>query len=117
MSYRFHRPRYDTATLFSIPVKTQPMPSNKTIAVAPIATGALLAGTAIRAVARHGLEIWTGLAIAGGLSAVGVGLGVLTGRGGFDTDDDSEGRDDWTTAALGGLALTCVAVGAGIALA
>ncbi|RLM64213.1 hypothetical protein [Halorubrum sp. Atlit-26R] len=92
------------------------MPSNKTTAAAPIATGVLLAGTAAREVVQHGPEIWTGLALAGGLSAVVVGLGVLTGRGGFDSTDNSDGRDDRSTVALAGLALTCVAVGAGIAL-
>jgi len=44
------------------------MPSNKTTAAAPIATGVLLAGTAAREVARHGLELWTTLALVGGLS-------------------------------------------------
>ena len=53
------------------------MPSDRTTAAAPIATGVLLAGTAARAVTQHGLEIWTALAFAGGLSAVAVGLGVL----------------------------------------
>ena len=92
------------------------MPSNKATAAAPIATGVLLAGTAVREVAQHGLEIWTTLALAGGLSAVAVGLGVLTGVSGFDSDDDPDGHRDWTTVALASLALTCVAVGAGIAL-
>ena len=50
-----------------------------------------------------------------GLSAVAVGLGVLTGRG-FDSDDDLDGHHNRTTAALAGLALTCIAVGAGITL-
>ncbi len=94
------------------------MPSNKATAAAPIATGVLLAGTAAREVAQHGLEIWTTLALAGGLSAVAVGLGVLTGLRGFDSDeDDLDGYRDQTTVALAGLALTCVAVGVGIALA
>ncbi|WP_049897294.1 hypothetical protein [Halorubrum distributum] len=92
------------------------MPSNKATAAAPIATGILLAGTAVREVAQHGLEIWTMLALAGGLSAVAVGLGVLTGVSGFESDDDLDGHRDWTTAALASLALTCVAVGAGFAL-
>lgn len=92
------------------------MPSNKTTAAAPIATGLLLAGTVTREIALHGVGIWTGLALAGGLSAVGVGLGVLTGRGGFDSNDGSSGDDDRSTVALAGLALTCVAVGAGIAI-
>ena len=48
------------------------MPSNKTIAVAPIATGVLLAGTAAQEVAQHGLEMSTTPALAGGLSAVAV---------------------------------------------
>ena len=91
------------------------MPSKKTTAAAPIATGVLLAGTAAREIAQHGLELWTTLALAGGLSAVAVGLGVLTGRG-FDSDDDIDGHRNRTTAALAGLALTCIAVGAGIAL-
>jgi hypothetical protein len=91
------------------------MPSNKATAAAPIATGVLLAGTATREVAQHGLELWTTLALAGGLSAVAVGLGVLTGRG-FDSDD-RDGHHDRTTVALVGLALTSLAVGAGIALA
>ncbi|WP_066416735.1 hypothetical protein [Halorubrum aethiopicum] len=94
------------------------MPSNEATAAAPIATGVLLAGTATREVAQHGLELWTTLALAGGLSAVAVGLGVLTGLGGFDSDDDDlDGRHDRTTVALVGLALTSLAVGAGIALA
>ena len=92
------------------------MPSNKATAVAPIATGVLLAGTAAREVAQHGIEIWAGFALAGGLSAVAVGLGVLTGRGGFDSNDDFDGHRDRTTVALASLALTCVAVSAGIAL-
>ena len=92
------------------------MPSNKATATAPIATGVLLAGTAAREVAQHGLELWTALALAGGLSAVAVGLGVLTGRG-FDSDDDLDGYQDRTTVALVGLAVTSLAVGAGIALA
>mgnify|MGYP000156245777 FL=1 len=92
------------------------MPSNKATAAAPIATGVLLAGTATREVAQHGLELWTTLALAGGLSAVAVGLGVLTGRG-FDADDGRDGHHDRTTVALVGLALTSLAVGAGIALA
>jgi len=93
------------------------MPSNKATAAAPIATGVLLAGTAAREVTQHGLESWTTLALAGGLSAVAVGLGVLTGFGGFDPDDDVDGYRGRTTVALAGLALTCVAVGVGIALA
>jgi len=93
------------------------MPSNKATAAAPITTGVLLAGTAAREVAQTGLEIWTTLALAGGLSAVAVGLGVLTGLGGFDSDDDLDGHHDRTTVALAGLALTSIAVGAGIALA
>jgi hypothetical protein len=93
------------------------MPSNKATAAAPIATGALLAGTAAREVAQHGPDIWTTLALGGGLSAVAVGLGVLTGLGGFGSDDDFDGRYDRTTVALVSLALTSLAVGAGIALA
>jgi hypothetical protein len=92
------------------------MPSNKATAAAPIATGVLLAGTAAREVAQHGLEIWTTLALVGGLSGVAVGLGVLTSFSGFDSDDDRDGHRDRTTVALAGLALTCVAVGSGIAL-
>jgi len=92
------------------------MPSNKATAAAPIATGVLLAGTAAREVAQHGLELWTALALAGGLSAVAVGLGVLTDRG-FDSGDDLDGHHDRTTVALVGLAVTSFAVGAGIALA
>jgi hypothetical protein len=92
------------------------MPSNKATAAAPLATGVLLAGTAGRDVALHGIELWAGLALAGGVSAVAVGLGVLTGRGGFDATDTVDGHRDRTTLALAGLALTCVAVGAGIAL-
>jgi hypothetical protein len=92
------------------------MPSTKATAAAPIAAGILLAGTAAREVAQHGLEIWTALALAGGLSAVAVGLGVLTGLGGFASDDDLDGHHDRTTVALAGIALTSVAVGAGIAL-
>jgi len=93
------------------------MPSNKATAAAPIATGVLLAGTAAREVAQHGLEIWTALALTGGLSAVAVGLGVLTDFREFDSDDDLNGNHDRTTVALAGLTLTCVAVGAWIALA
>ncbi len=93
------------------------MPSNKTIAAPPIATGVLLTWTAAREVAQHGLEIWTTLALVGGLSAVAVGLGVLTGLNGFDSDDDIGGYRDQATIALAGLALTCGAVSAGIALA
>jgi hypothetical protein len=92
------------------------MPSNRATAAAPIATGVFLAGTAAQEVAQNGLEIWTALALAGGLSAVTVGLGVLIGRNKFDSDDD-DGHYDRTTVALVGLALTSVAVGAGIALA
>ena len=91
------------------------MPSKKAIAAAQITTGVLLAGTAAREVAQYGFEIWTVLALAGGLSAVAVGLSVLTGLSGFDFDD-FDGNRDWTTVALASLALTCVAVGAGIAL-
>lgn len=93
------------------------MPSKETTAAAPIATGALLAGAAAREVAQHGLEIWTTLGLAGGLSAVAVGLGVLTGLGEFDSADDIDGYRDQTTVALAGLALTCGAVSAGIVLA
>ena len=92
------------------------MPSNAATATAPTTTGVLLAGTAAREVVRHGFELWTTLALAGGLSAVAVGFGVLTGLGGFDSDDD-DGYRDRTAVALAGLALTCVAVGAGLALA
>lgn len=92
------------------------MPSYKKTGVAPIATGVLLVGMAAREVAQQGLEIWTTLALAGGLSAVAVGLGVLTGLGGFDSDDDRDGHRDGTTVALASLALTCFAVAAGIAL-
>jgi hypothetical protein len=109
--------RYDTATLLRISFKIRPMPSNKTTAVAPIATGVLLAGTAARGVAQHGLELWTTLALAGGLSAVAVGLGVLGGFSGFDSNADPDRYRNPTTVALAGLALTCVAVSAGIALA
>jgi|GEM_PF-1022105 len=93
------------------------MPSNKAVGAAPIATGVLLAGTATRSVAQHGFELWTALALAGGLSAVAVGVGVLTGRSEFGPDDTDEGVDRATTVALAGLAVTSVAVGAGIALA
>ncbi|WP_049901909.1 hypothetical protein [Halorubrum distributum] len=93
------------------------MPSNNATAAAPIATGVLLAGTALREAAQHGLEIWMTLALVGGLSAVAVGLGVLTGGSGFDSDDDLDGDRDWTTVALAGLALMSIAVGTGIALA
>ena len=91
------------------------MPSNKATAAAPIATGILLAGTATREVAQHGLELWTVLALAGGLSAVAVGLGVLTGFSVFDSDGP-DGHRDRTTVALTGLALTSVSVGVGIAV-
>jgi hypothetical protein len=93
------------------------MPSNKATAAAPIATGVLLAGTAAREVAQHGLEIWTALALTGGLSAVAVGLGVLTDFRELDSDDDLDGDRNQTTVALVCLALTCVAVGAWIAVA
>lgn len=93
------------------------MPSNKTTGAAPIATGVLLAGSAAREVAQHGLERWTTLALVGGLSAVAVGVGVLTGRGGFDADGSDDRRDRTTTVALAGLALASVAVGAAVALA
>jgi hypothetical protein len=92
------------------------MPSDKVTAAAPVVTGVLLAGTATREVAQNGLEIWTTLALVGGFSAVAVGLGVLTGLSGFDSDDDLNGHYDRTTVALAGLALTSIAVGAGIAL-
>jgi hypothetical protein len=92
------------------------MPSTKATAAAPIATGALLAGTATREVVQNGFEIWTTLALAGGLSAVAVGLGVLTGLSGFDPEE-LDGYQDRTAVALVGLALTSLAVGAGIALA
>jgi len=92
------------------------MPSNKTVAAAPITTGVLLAGTAARNVAQHGLELWTALALTGGLSAIAVGLGVLTGVSGFNTDTATENQN-WTTIAFAGFALTCSAVGAGLALA
>lgn len=92
------------------------MPSNKATASAPIVTGVFLAGTTVREVAQHGFEIWTTLALAGGLSAVVVGFSVLTGSNGFSSDD-LDGRRDWSTVALAALALTCIAVGAGIALA
>lgn len=91
------------------------MPSNKTIAAAPLATGVLLAGTAAREITQQGLEIWTALALAGGLSAVVVGFGVLTGFSGFNSDDP-DGHRNRTKIALTSLTLTCVAVGAGIAL-
>jgi hypothetical protein len=93
------------------------MPSNEATAAAPITTGVLLAGTATREVAQHGFHIWTSLALAGGLSAVAVGLGVLTGLSGFNSGDDLSGHHDLTTVALLSLALTSLAVGAGIALA
>lgn len=92
------------------------MSSNKARAAAPIVTGILLAGTAAREVAQNGLEIWTTLALAGGLSAVAVGLGVLTGPNGFDSDDNLDRQYDRTTVALAGLTLTSIAVGVGIAL-
>jgi hypothetical protein len=93
------------------------MPSNETTAAAPIATGVLLVGTAAREVIRHGFEMWTVLALAGGPSAVAVGFGVLTGLDGFDSDDDLGGYRDRTAVALASLALTCVTVGARLALA
>ncbi|MEF8782397.1 MAG: hypothetical protein V5A54_04810 [Haloarculaceae archaeon] len=82
-----------------------------------ITTGVFLAGTAAREVAQHGLEIWTALALTGGLSAVAVGLGALTDFREFDSGDDLNANHDRTTVALAGLALTCIAVGAWIALA
>ena len=91
------------------------MPSNKATAAAPMVTGILLAGTATREVAQHGLELWTVLALAGGLSAVAVGLGVLAGFSVFDSDDP-DGRRDRMTVALAGLALTSASVGVGIAV-
>ncbi|QLH81887.1 hypothetical protein [Halosimplex pelagicum] len=93
------------------------MPSNRATGAAPIATGVLLAGSAAREIVRHGIELWTTLALVGGLSAVAVGVGVLTGRGGFDSADTDEHLDRTTAVAVAGLALTSVAVGAGIALA
>lgn len=93
------------------------MPSNKATAAAPIATGVLLAGTATREVALQGFKIWTLLALTGGLSAVAVGLFVLTGRMGIDSEEDFDGNSAWTTIALASLALTCGAVSAGIAMA
>jgi hypothetical protein len=93
------------------------MPSDKATAAAPIATGVLFAGTAAREVAQHGLDIWTALALTGGLSAVAVGLDVLTDFREFDSDDDLTGNHVRTTVALAGLTLTSVAVGAWIALA
>jgi len=110
-----HCPRNGTVTFFRLVLEMQLMPSNKATAAAPIATGVLLAGTAAREVAQHGLELWTALALAGGLSAVAVGLGVLTGRG-FDSEDDLDGYHNRTAVALVGLALTSFAVGAGITL-
>ncbi|WP_435095078.1 hypothetical protein [Halorubrum sp. N11] len=92
------------------------MPSNKATAAAPIATGVLLAGTAAQEIAQNGLEIWTTLALAGGLSAVAVGLGVLTRLSRFDSGDEPNGHHDRTTVMLAGLALTSAAVGVGIAL-
>lgn len=91
------------------------MPSNKATAAAPIATGVLLAGTAAREVAQHGPELWTALALVGGLSGVVVGLGVLTDRR-FGSGDDLGSYQGWTTVALVGLAMTSLTVGAGIAL-
>lgn len=93
------------------------MPSNKATAAAPITTGVLLAGTAAREVVQHGLELWTTLALAGGLSAIAVGLGVLTGFRGFGSGNDDNGDRGRTTVALVGLALTSFTVGVGIALA
>lgn len=72
------------------------MPSNKATAATPIATGVLLAGTAAREVAQNGFEIWTTLALAGGLSAVAVGLSVLTDLRGFDSNDDIDRHHDQT---------------------
>jgi hypothetical protein len=92
------------------------MPAHKATAAAPIVTGVLLAGSSAREVAQHGVEIWTVLALAGGLSAVAVGLGVLTGRNGFDYDDELDGHRDRTTVALASLALASLAVGIGIGL-
>jgi hypothetical protein len=93
------------------------MPSNKATAAAPITTGVLLAGTAAREVVQHGLELWTTLALAGGLSAIAIGLGVLTGFRGFGSGNDVNGYRGRTTVALAGLAVTSFAVGVGIALA
>ena len=110
-----HCPRNGTVTFFGLVLEIQLMPSNKATAAAPIVTGILLAGTAAREVTQQGLEIWTILALTGGLSAVAVGVGVLTGVSGFDSDGH-DGHHDRTTVALSSLALTCVFVGAGIAL-
>jgi hypothetical protein len=93
------------------------MPSDKAIAAAPIATGVLLAGTATRELGRNGPELWTLLALTGGVSAVAVGLGVLTESNGFGPGDgDRNGHRKRTTLALTGLALTSAAVGVGISL-
>jgi hypothetical protein len=93
------------------------MPSKKATAAAPIATGVLLVGTVTREVALQGFRIWSLLALAGGLSAVAVGLVVLTGRSVFDSEDRLDGTLDWTTIGLASLALTCGAVSAGVAMA
>jgi hypothetical protein len=93
------------------------MPSRKTIAATPVATGVLLAGSAAREIVQNGVEIWTTLALAGGLSAFAVGLGILTGLDGFGYGDDSTGYRNRRKVALAGLALTCFAVGAWSALA
>lgn len=103
--------------LLKIASENKPMLSTNKTAAAPIVTGVFLAGTAVREVAQNGLELWTTLALAGGLSAVAIGLGVLTGRSGFNSDDDPDGYGDWTRVAVASLALTCVAAGVGIALA
>ncbi len=92
------------------------MPSNNASAAAPIVNGILLVGIATREVVQHGFEIWTALALAGGLSAVGVGIDVLAGFGGFEAEE-RDGRRNWTRVGVARLALTYVAVGAGIGMA
>jgi hypothetical protein len=110
-------PRNGITTLFGPASVVGSMPSREGTAAAPITTGVFAAGMAAQEVAQYGLEIWSSLALVGGLSAIAVGLGVLTDGRGVDGDDDLDGSHDWTTVALAGLALTCLAVGAGIALA
>mgnify|MGYP007131734846 CR=1 FL=1 len=106
------------STFLMLESGVQLMPSDNATAAAPIVTGVLLAGTTTREMVQPGLELWMTLALAGGLSAVAVGLGVLTGFRGFDSrNDDDDGHRGWATVALAGLVLTCFTVGAGIALA
>lgn len=89
------------------------MSSRKTIGVAPLLTGILLASQSAQAIVQNGLSLWVVSGIIGGCAAILVGIGTLLEWDAFD-QERSEGNP--TPLAILGVAIVAVVAGATVAL-